>query len=113
MLYFHQFPAYFIPANLVAIPLSFLAIYSGVAVLATSFIPTISNIFGMLTNYLLFALNYSVRFIEHLPHSVMPVTSIFTKETILIYLVITFVGLWLYYQGNNQLLVLSMERNRF
>ena len=98
MLYFHQFPAYFIPANLVAIPLSFLAIYSGVAVLATSFIPVVSNIFGLLTNYLLFALNYSVSFIEHLPHSVLPVTSIFTRETILIYLVITFVGLWLYYQ---------------
>ncbi len=105
MLYFHQFPAYFIPANLVAIPLSFLAIYSGVAVLATSFIPAVSNIFGLLTNYLLFALNYSVRFIEHLPHSVMPVTSIFTKETILIYLVITFVGLWLYYQRKSYVFI--------
>lgn len=105
MLYFHQFPAYFIPANLVAIPLSFLAIYSGVAVLATSFIPAISNIFGLLTNYLLFALNYSVSFIEHLPHSVLPVTSIFTKETILIYLVITCVGLWLYYQRKSYVFV--------
>lgn len=105
MLYFHQFPAYFIPANLVAIPLSFLAIYSGVAVLATSFVPVISNIFGILTNYLLFALNYSVSFIEHLPHSVLPVTSIFAKETMLIYLVITFVGLWLYYQRKSYIFI--------
>jgi len=88
LLYFHQFPAYFIPANLVAIPLSFLAIYSGVAVLATSFMPVISNILGLLTNYLLFALNYSVEFIEKLPYSVLHVTSIFTKETILIYMII-------------------------
>ncbi len=88
LFYFHQFPAYFIPANLVAIPLSFLAIYSGVAVLATSFIPVISNILGLLTNYLLFALNYSVEFIEKLPYSVLHVSSIFTKETILIYMII-------------------------
>ena len=88
LFYFHQFPAYFIPANLVAIPLSFLAIYSGVAVLVTSFIPVISNILGLLTNYLLFALNHSVGFIEKLPYSVFHVTSIFTKETILIYMII-------------------------
>jgi competence protein ComEC len=88
MLYFHQFPAYFIPANLVAIPLSFLAIYAGVAVLATSIILVISNILGIITNYLLFALNYSVGYIEKLPYSVLHITSIFTKETILIYLII-------------------------
>jgi len=88
MLYFHQFPAYFIPANLVAIPLSFLAIYSGVAVLAFSAIPVISNILGILTNYLLFALNYSVEFIEKLPYSVLHISAIFTKETILIYIII-------------------------
>ena len=88
LFYFHQFPAYFIPANLVAIPLSFLAIYSGVAVLVISFIPIISNILGLLTNYLLFALNNSVEFIEKLPYSVFHVTSIFTKETILIYMII-------------------------
>jgi len=88
LFYFHQFPAYFIPANLVAVPLSFLAIYAGVAVLATSIIPMISNILGLLTNYLLFALNISVGFIEKLPYSVLHITSIFTKETILVYLII-------------------------
>jgi competence protein ComEC len=88
MFYFHQFPAYFIPANLVAIPVSFLAIYSGVAVLATSFVQVISNFFGIITNYLLFALNTSVGFIEKLPYSVLHITSIFAKETILIYLFI-------------------------
>lgn len=88
MFYFHQFPAYFIPANMVAIPLSFLAIYSGVAVLAFSSIPTISNILGLITNYLLFALNSSVGFIEKLPFSVLHISSVFTTETILIYLII-------------------------
>ena len=88
MLYFHQFPAYFIPANLIAIPLSFLAIYSGVAVLVTSTIPLISNFLGLLTNYLLFALNYSVGFIEGLPYSVFKITNIFLPEMILLYLIL-------------------------
>jgi competence protein ComEC len=88
MLYFHQFPAYFIPANLIAIPLSFLAIYAGVAVLALSAIPIVSNFLGLITNYLLFALNFSVDFIEKLPYSVLPVTSIFQKEMILLYLIL-------------------------
>jgi competence protein ComEC len=88
MLYFHQFPAYFIPANLVAIPLSFLAIYSGVAVLATSAISVVSNFLGLLTNYLLFALNYSVGFIEKLPYSVFRITIVSWKEMILLYLIL-------------------------
>jgi len=88
LLYFHQFPAYFIPANLIAIPLSFLAIYAGVAVLATSAIPVISNFLGLITNYLLFALNYSVGFIEKLPYSVLKITSVFQQEMILLYLIL-------------------------
>ena len=87
-LYFHQFPAYFIPANLIAIPLSFLAIYAGLAVLVTSAVPVVSNFLGMLTNYLLFGMNYSVRFIEDLPHSVLHITSVFTIEALLLYLII-------------------------
>ncbi len=96
MLYFHQFPAYFIPANLVAVPLSFLAIYSGVAVLATSFIPVISNFLGIITNYLLFALNYSVGFIESLPYSVLHITNIFMPEMILLYLILISILLMFY-----------------
>ncbi|MFA5971691.1 MAG: ComEC/Rec2 family competence protein [Lentimicrobiaceae bacterium] len=97
LLYFHQFPAYFIPANLIAIPLSFLAIYAGVAVLATSAIPVISNFLGLLTNYLLFALNYSVGFIEHLPYSVLKITSVTQKEMILLYLMLLSILLMFFY----------------
>jgi competence protein ComEC len=96
MLYFHQFPAYFIPANLVAVPLSFLAIYSGVAVLATSFIPVLSNFLGLITNYLLFVLNYSVGFIESLPYSVLHITNIFMPEMILLYLILISILLMFY-----------------
>lgn len=108
MYYFHQFPAYFIPANLVAIPLSFLAIYSGVAVLATSFIPIIGNFFGTLTNYILYALNYAVSKIEQLPYSVLHISSIFTMETILIYLIIISAILFIYFK-RKELIYLTLS----
>ncbi|MFZ4708179.1 MAG: ComEC/Rec2 family competence protein, partial [Bacteroidales bacterium] len=98
LLYFHQFPAYFIPANLIAIPLSFLAIYAGVAVLATSFIPVISNFLGLLTNYLLFVLNYSVGFIEKLPYSVLKITAVTQKEMILLYLILISIQIFSFYK---------------
>ncbi len=96
MLYFHQFPTYFIPANLVAVPISFLAIYAGLSVLVTSFIPVVSNILGVITNFLLFLLNYCVAFIEHLPHSVLHIHSIFNTEAILAYMILASVLLLLY-----------------
>jgi competence protein ComEC len=105
MLYFHQFPAYFIPANLVAIPLSFLAIYAGLSVLVTSAIPVISNFLGLITNFLLFILNYSVSFIEHLPHSVLKITSIFTPEMILLYLILVSIILLFTYKKKSMIYI--------
>lgn len=107
MLYFHQFPVYFIPANLIAVPLSFLAIYSGVAVLAFSIIPIISNFLGLVTNYLLFALNYSVDFIERLPYSVFSITSIFEKEMILLYIILISI-LLLFFLKRKELLYITL-----
>ncbi|MCP2043807.1 ComEC/Rec2 family competence protein [Pontibacter sp. HSC-36F09] len=42
LLYFHQFPVYFWLANLVVVPLSTLALYTGVAALAFSWVPFLS-----------------------------------------------------------------------
>lgn len=106
VLYFHQFPTYFIPANLVAIPVSFLAIYSGVAVLATSVIPAISNFFGLITNFLLFILNSTVGFIEQLPYAVLHFNAISTVDTIIIYLIITSAMLLIYLRNKRSLYTL-------
>lgn len=107
LLYFHQFPVYFIPANLAAIDISFLAILSGIAVLFTSFVPAISNIFGIITNYLLFIMNYCVEYIEKLPHSVAHISSVFLPETILIYLILASI-LLLFFLKRKEWLFLSL-----
>lgn len=98
MYYFHQFPTYFIVGNLAAIPLSFLAIYSGVAVLITSFVPVISNFFGLITNYILFVLNFIIGSIEDLPNSVLQIHSVFRLDTLLIYLILTAIMMLIYFK---------------
>jgi competence protein ComEC len=98
MYYFHQFPTYFIAGNLAAIPLSFMAIYSGVAVLITSFVPVISNFFGLITNYILFALNFIIGSIEDLPNSVLHIHSVFRTDTLLIYLILTAIMMLIYFK---------------
>ena len=98
MYYFHQFPTYFIVGNIVAIPLSFMAIYSGVAVLITSFVPAISNLLGLITNYILFALNFLIGSIEQLPNSVLHINSVFQLDTLLIYLILTAIMMLIYYK---------------
>ncbi|NVO20476.1 MAG: ComEC family competence protein [Bacteroidetes bacterium] len=69
--YFHQFPVYFLPANLIAIPLSNLIIYTGMAVLGTSFLPLLSYWLGSLTSLLIRILGISIHFIERFPLSVI------------------------------------------
>jgi competence protein ComEC len=108
LMYFHQFPVYFIPANLAAIDISFLAILSGIAVLLTSFVPAVSNFFGIITNYLLYIMNYCVEYIEQLPHSVLQITSVFSKETILIYLILVTFSL-LFFLKRKEWLYLSLS----
>ena len=86
--YFHQFPVYFLAANLVAIPLSNAVIYSGMAILATSFFPPLSNLIGMITSWILKALNVSVSWIESLPFSVIRDIPLTMTENILLSLAV-------------------------
>jgi competence protein ComEC len=85
LFYFHQFPSYFIAANIVAIPLSSLVIYSGMLVLVTSFVPVISGFFGYITVLLLKFLNGSIGWIESLPYSVFSGIPFRTSEMIILY----------------------------
>lgn len=86
--YFHQFPLYFIPANLIAVPLSGIIIYSGLLVLVTSPVAALSKLFGFISYYLILILNFCVSYIEHLPQSVLRINSIRTPEFLLLYLIV-------------------------
>jgi competence protein ComEC len=105
--YFHQFPVYFLPANLVAIPVSNLVIYCGMALLVSPFFPFLSNLIGLGTSYLLKFLTLSVHFIEELPYSVIHSIRMDMTGTLLLYaMILSFAGF--IHIGKRKYLLLSL-----
>lgn len=89
--YFHQFPNYFLLANMALVPLSNLIVYSCCIFLAFSWIPYVSDLLSWITTLMVKIMNYSVCFIEQLPAS--------TTQNI----VLSQLELWIYY-----LIILSL-----
>ena len=94
--YFHQFPNYFILTNLVVIPLSTAIMYIAVAILIFSFIHPFAGLLGYTLKYSVYTLNYSVEFIENLPCSVTGGIGINANETVLLYLLVILIALFLF-----------------
>jgi competence protein ComEC len=70
LFYFHQFPNYFLLANIFVVPLSNLIIYDGILTLILSGIPFLSMILAKLLAWSVTFLNGSIHFIGSLPGSV-------------------------------------------
>lgn len=83
--YFHQFPNYFLLSNLIVIPISTLILYIGIAVFTFSPIPFVVNYLAIAFTWLIWFLNFSVKWIESLPFSVLQGISISVFETWLLY----------------------------
>jgi competence protein ComEC len=69
LLYYHQFPTYFLFSNLVVIPAAFLILCLGLGLLALQALPLIGNILGFLLKWVVFGVNSAVVFVENLPSS--------------------------------------------
>lgn len=96
LLYFHQFPVYFLPANLVVVPLSNLIIYFGMGTLGASVIPMISSLIGMATSQMLTFLSAFTGIIDSLPFSVIRNIPFECYDTLLCYFfILTMVSLFL------------------
>lgn len=67
LFYFHQFPNYFLLANLIVVPLSSLILILGFAVICVSWIPVLAVLLGKLCFWLVFLMNSIVTFIDRLP----------------------------------------------
>ena len=94
--YFHQVTNYFLVTNLVAIPLSALVIYTGIAVLITSPVYFLSAVLAKLMAWLLIAMNSSVRWIEAAPGAVSRDVPFSLGMMVLIYLLmIVLYTLWI------------------
>ncbi len=71
LLYFHQFPNYFLLSNLLVIPISFAVLILGLVVLAISFIGPLAALCGWLLLWTIKALNAVVFTVESFPYSLI------------------------------------------
>jgi competence protein ComEC len=71
LLYFHQFPLYFLFSNLFVIPGSFIVLVLGIVLLCVSFIQPIAVAIGWLLQYCITWLNWAVFAVEDLPMSLI------------------------------------------
>lgn len=71
LLYFHQFPVYFLVSNLFVIPLSTFVLVLGIVLLALQFFSPVANVLGFLLEWLIKALNWIVFQVEALPYSLI------------------------------------------
>lgn len=71
LLYFHQFPVYFLISNLFVIPLSTVVLISGIILLAVSGLTFLASVIGKITWGLIWALNKIVFVVEDLPLSII------------------------------------------
>ncbi len=71
LLYFHQFPIYFLISNLFVIPLATLVLVIGIFLLAISFLSPLASLVGMALENLIRILNWIVFKTEALPFSLI------------------------------------------
>ncbi|HCW09016.1 MAG TPA: hypothetical protein DGG95_16795 [Cytophagales bacterium] len=71
LLYFHQFPSYFLVSNLFVIPLSTIVLLGGIFLLTISFISPLANLVGVALEFFIKILNGIVFTTESLPLSLI------------------------------------------
>ncbi|QHT66441.1 ComEC family competence protein [Rhodocytophaga rosea] len=96
--YFHQFPTYFLLANIPVIILSTIVLYLGLLTLAVFWIPYVSAIIAFLLKWTVWALNQSVFVTERIPGALIQGISISLVEEIILYVLIVLVLLFLHYK---------------
>jgi competence protein ComEC len=86
IIYFHQFPNYFMLTNLLIVPLLIVVICSGVLFFAASFIPVISTLTALLLQKSLLLMNNIVEKMHYLPWFATRGISISAAEALVLYI---------------------------
>jgi competence protein ComEC len=89
MLYFHQFPVYFLVSNLFVIPLATVILISGIVVLGVALLSSfLAQLTGLLVTTFIHLLNGIVFYVESLPFSIVEEIYLTTSQCWLIMLII-------------------------
>lgn len=95
MLYFHQFPTYFLVSNLFIIPAAFAILIGGLILLVTSFFPAIAGFIGMILGGFVSGVNWLVALVSQFPNSTIDGVYFSILDTWLLYAVL--MGLILFF----------------
>ena len=95
LFYFNQFPNYFLLANLIAIPLSTIALYLSVFLIVVSPIPAFAGLLGKLFSFTISLLNHGLELIEKLPYSVSEGIHISALQMFSVFGLILFLSIYL------------------
>ncbi len=90
LFYFHQFPNFFLLTNIIVLIFSSLVIFTGIAVLLTSFIPIISIFITKLLVLFVWLMNSGLHLIDTLPGAVTHYISFDNIQMILLFFFILF-----------------------
>ncbi len=105
--YFHQFPTYFLLANLIVVPLAFLIMAVGVPFLFLGWIPMLGEVMGWLVNWMIYIQNQITFFIQLLPLGKIDRLTITFSGMVLVWILLLIWGNW--ELGNRKkLVVLAM-----
>lgn len=85
MYYFHQFPTYFLLANIAIISLTPFVVGTGILYLVLSFWTWTHEYLSLLLNYMIKSMNYVVSFVEKLPFSTLGNLYINSTQLLLLY----------------------------
>jgi competence protein ComEC len=103
LFYFHQFPNYFILANIVAIPLAFLIVMSGLMAFAFSFVDIISYWICQLIYYLIKALNWFIVWLSSLPGALTSEIFFDIKWSVFSYVILALILAYLMFRSKKYL----------
>ncbi|MFI5221251.1 MAG: ComEC/Rec2 family competence protein [Bacteroidia bacterium] len=90
LLYFHQFPNYFIFSNLIIIPLTTIIIYAGILLIAVSKITLVAVWIGKLMCWGIWLTDSIVQFTEKIPYSFISGISISVIQALIIFIFLSF-----------------------
>lgn len=95
ILFFHQFPTYFLFSNLIVIPAAILVLHGGLLLFAASVIPVVASWVGWLLSLLLEALNDLIFWIETWPNALLHPLTLTIPQAVAIYIGLLALSGWL------------------
>lgn len=97
---FHQFPNLFLFTNFLIVPLSGIVLYAEILVLVVSPFSTLLKWTGLLTQWLIAEMNGIIERTNRIPFALTKNLFISLPETIVWYLLITSIAIWLLYKNS-------------